>query len=193
MGAYWRGVRYNLRSGATFEVNILTMTQTNQETGNTRKVERRGAGDWCVQGAGQRQGRWNEAFPASVVAELERVYLGLPEPSSVEAKLEPPQSGALEEILQKECCSAHGDMAPEAVLEAKRLAFDAATRDRRLITKSVKVLAQLASRQSLRCTPADARCAGLIIGSMAILQVVLQSNPAMCLVGEEIFDQRMLA
>merc|ERR550525_2245840 len=42
--------------------------------------------------------------------------------------------------------------------------------------------------QGLRCTPADARQAGLIIGSMALLRAVLASHSSMQLVGMEIFD-----
>merc|ERR1712187_819883 len=42
----------------------------------------------------------------------------------------------------------------------------------------------------LRCTPAEARHAGLVIGSMNLLRAVILSDPSMQLSGIEIFDRK---
>merc|ERR1712232_713464 len=76
-----------------------------------------------------------------------------------------------------------GEMSMEDVEAGLRLALESPAHRPRTSAVAAELIKQLAQRQGLRCSPADARKAGLVIGSMALLQAVLASEPSMQLMG----------
>lgn len=56
--------------------------------------------------------------------------------------------------------------------------------------KALNILRRLVEVHGYQCDAADARSAALLVGSLALLQLVLVSNPALSVVGMDVFDRR---
>merc|ERR1711865_723645 len=93
---------------------------------------------------------------------------------------------SLAQLLEKSFCS--DKMGQAEVSRAAQVALEKAADGPGMANQAAEIIERLAMHQGLQCTPADARQAGLVIGSMKVLRAVLGSSPSMPLFGVEIFD-----
>merc|ERR1712032_863472 len=161
------------------------------------KVRRLKPGYWSVKKGSQKSNGWT-AYPKVLCIELERIYAALlggeasVEEQSGECSV-PPAMGSvqsLEALLEHEESLASGEMARADAVAAGNVALEEAVRDPRRRFLAARLITLLAQRQGLCCTPADARKAGLIVGSMVLLKAVITSASHMDLIGTEVFDQK---
>lgn len=189
------GVQYVAADGGTVEINVCTMRQVDPETGISQEVRRINSGAWRVQ-TGPR--KWSQ-YPNEVCRELERLHLESQQPLEERSSPQKPASVStakvslevsLRKALEHAVAATPGAMSAEEVQEAKGLAFEAAAQEPHQAAAAAKLLECLVAKQGLCCGAPDARLAGLIVGSMALLRAVLRSDAGMALVGVEVFDQR---
>lgn len=174
---------------SAWEVDVPGMVQRDTETGDARPVRRYKPGVWRF--AGGRPNSW-APFPSEVSQELERIFLALTQkPPSDEGKAaadvaDPARSPIGLQLAALESQWADHDMTAADARAALDEVLDTAGRG----AEAARIVTWLSERQGLRCTASDARRAGLLLGSMALLQAVFNSNPTMELVGMEVFDQK---
>mmetsp|Transcript_113112 Transcript_113112/g.320112 ORF Transcript_113112/g.320112 Transcript_113112/m.320112 type:complete len:415 (-) Transcript_113112:102-1346(-) len=196
-------VRYSAH-GVAFDVDVRAMEQRDAVTGQVSHVRRLRPGCWSVKKSSQKSNGWTP-YPKELAHELERVYEGrrrsLAESAMVvsdEPLLEDPgrcvshgpAPSQIEALLARESGLELGAMGRDEVDATVRIAFEEAVRGPRHAAAAAVLLVRLARRQGLQCSAADARRAGLVVGSMVLLRAVIESTPSMSLLGAEVFDQK---
>jgi len=181
-------VRYAAH-GVPFAVDIAAMLQHDASTGQALQVKRLKAGSWSVKKSSQKSNGWSP-YPIELSLQLEHVYQSLlpPDASSSLASSDASPCPLLQALAK--AGAEPGSMPEEEVRTAADSALEAAAAGSRSAEVAVKLVTALVLRQELRCTPMDARRAGLVAGSMTLLQIVLRSAPGMQLIGLEVFDQK---
>eukprot|EP00747_Dinoflagellata_sp_TGD_P038217 gnl/TRDRNA2_/TRDRNA2_139538_c0_seq1.p1 gnl/TRDRNA2_/TRDRNA2_139538_c0~~gnl/TRDRNA2_/TRDRNA2_139538_c0_seq1.p1 ORF type:complete len:491 (+),score=61.18 gnl/TRDRNA2_/TRDRNA2_139538_c0_seq1:91-1473(+) len=204
------GVRYIASTGSAYEVDVYSMIQTNPETDNVREIRRSQPEVWCFR---TDKNGWSR-YPPQISHELERIYLErLHLKSGENSTLEGAQSakrtgpsgknaepsrlaksesalGQVNAMLAHEARLPEGAMPSDEVEAAKSFVLGVAVNEPQTAVACAELLERLAQRQRLVCTPADARRAGVLAGSMCLLKAVLLSHRSLQLVGIEIFDQK---
>jgi len=184
--------------GVSFQVDVRRMEQQDVSTGQTVKVQRSKHGSWFVKKSSQKSGGWMP-YPTDLSQRLEEVYMSIVPLEEAPAKLVSPslandaEEGAEElvcAVAEREKSLAMGEMGQLEVSEALHLVFEKVAEQGRCFQAAARLIVQLSQRQGLRCGPEEARRAGLVIGSMMLLQAILATNPAMQLFGFEVFDQK---
>lgn len=193
-------VRYTCAaSGKIYEVDVVAMQQISTETGRVRKVERKSARSWQWANDKKEFIRWCQ-YPSEVIELLERVHSVRNGGSiTLESRMQdlqtnerwPTQEASTsEDLLALERGLPDTGCSPETLRRAKDLALETATHGQREVAIAAAFLKRLAANHGLCCTIADARHAGIVVGSMALLEAVLASNPTLGLMGFEIFDRK---
>jgi len=183
--------------GIAFQVDVSSMLQRDAATGQLVKVRRLKPGCWSVKKGSQKSNGWTP-YPMELCMELERIYTGLlgnaacVGEESWECSAQPTLGSvrSLEALLEHESSLAPGEMVPGDAATVGDVVLEEAAQDPSKRFLAARLITLLARRQSLRCTPADARKAGLIVGSMVLLKAVMTSAPHMNLIGTEVFDQK---
>mmetsp|Transcript_48557 Transcript_48557/g.97994 ORF Transcript_48557/g.97994 Transcript_48557/m.97994 type:complete len:432 (+) Transcript_48557:70-1365(+) len=199
------GVHYEAGPGESYDVDVLRMQQTHRETGSMRKIRREKKGVWRY----DKKGRTWGVYPGFVAVELERIFLSLdrqraslaqerPSQAAREASDQAPQQLSTDPVglsLDSLAGAARSleaaSLSAEALEEAGELLLSAAEAGG--LAEAVRagaLLEALAARHGLRCHAGHVRRAGLVVGSMRLVQAVLNTSPDLSLVGLDLFDRK---
>lgn len=208
------GVWYQDGAGDSYEVHVVRMEQTHVESGSVRKIRREKPAVWRFF---KRGGNWG-TYPRDVCIELDRVFLANSKRKTFwhgheDADISQKASStplASTSALPLGVTPSAGDFAGKSLVSVHEMVLSApdhslsaqdvdaacdllfsSAEDRpaeRII--AANLLLALASHHGLTCNVTHARHAGLVIGSMCLLQAVFASTPSLCLVGEDVFNRR---
>eukprot|EP00930_Biecheleria_cincta_P001979 TRINITY_DN103057_c0_g1_i1.p1 TRINITY_DN103057_c0_g1~~TRINITY_DN103057_c0_g1_i1.p1 ORF type:complete len:403 (-),score=56.51 TRINITY_DN103057_c0_g1_i1:20-1228(-) len=202
------GVHYEAgvgRSCETYDIDVVRMQQTHVETGSIRKIRREKKGVWRFDKKGSTWG----IYPGIVSVELERIFLALGRRGLLMSSENDRKSSS--QKVREESSQADTDpygfsevslndlerrlsldsFTPESLASACELLFSSAEAGGLLAAaRAADLLESFAAGLALRCTADHVRRAGLVVGSMRLLQAVLRSAPNLQLVGIDIFDRK---
>jgi len=105
---------------------------------------------------------------------------------SSDSLFEAPSPESLNETLEYLEAAQPKTLSPEEGASVRSVALSTGA-DPRIAFRTLRMLVR---RHGIRCTLDDVRRAALLLGSMAMLQLVLSSDPSLQLVGMHIFDRR---
>lgn len=213
------GVHYEAGDGDSYDVDIIRMEQVHCESGSVHRIRRekptvwrfykRGASwgtyprDVCVEleriylALGRRNMPWDrnsskQGPTAELAPAMDTEVKRIPAvPEGVAVTVGHIRNASLEALVDFERSLAEGSISPEACVVACDLLFSAAeTGGAPEQERASRLLRALVARHGFQCTVGHARVAGLIVGSMRLLQAVLMSSPSLSLVGADVYDKK---
>eukprot|EP00931_Biecheleriopsis_adriatica_P120346 TRINITY_DN95464_c0_g1_i1.p1 TRINITY_DN95464_c0_g1~~TRINITY_DN95464_c0_g1_i1.p1 ORF type:complete len:396 (+),score=53.60 TRINITY_DN95464_c0_g1_i1:61-1248(+) len=202
------GVFYQEMSGDAYEIDISSMEQTHVASGCLRKVRLDKPSTWRFSKQG---GGWG-TYPRDVSTELNRVFLarkyGLNKDKmgsdssggimteSVGSTVSTPSKGAplagqsMASLLEFFSTFPDHSLTEGFAISAREHLLSVVETEPSEIGSAATLLLMLAQRQGVTCDASHVRHAGLVVGSMRLLQAVLLSAPGLWLVGEDLFNKR---
>jgi len=184
------GVHYEMSRLCTesYDVDVVRMVQVHNESGTIRNIRREKAGTWRFE---QKGNKWCP-YPPEVANELERVFRGLGHLGGSWDRLDvSATSGSAAAFSSLERSLSSARLGPDELSAAREMLFLAAEAGTSSdVGRLAKLLLSFASQHGMSCDVSFARRAGLVVGSMCLLQAVFITAPMLCLIGEEVFDRK---